>query len=56
MVFVGYSSEHKAYRLLNPKSGKIVVSRDVKFLELNPPSTEVPVHLNAVNDESESDD
>ncbi|KAM0989072.1 hypothetical protein ACFX2A_013169 [Malus domestica] len=32
-VFVGYSEESKAYKLYNPLTGKIVVSRDVIFSE-----------------------
>jgi len=28
-IFVGYSSESKAYKLYNPFSGKITISRDV---------------------------
>lgn len=33
MVLVGYSNESKAYRLLDPKTSKIVISRDVRFIE-----------------------
>ncbi|XP_065094361.1 uncharacterized protein LOC135714874 [Ochlerotatus camptorhynchus] len=33
LMFVGYSNEHKAYRLLDTGSGRITISRDVKFLE-----------------------
>ena len=32
-IFVGYSSQSKAYRLYNPVSGKVIISRDVKFNE-----------------------
>lgn len=32
-IFVGYSSQSKAYRLYNPTSGKIIVSRNVVFDE-----------------------
>ncbi|KAJ9542648.1 hypothetical protein OSB04_029154 [Centaurea solstitialis] len=32
-IFVGYSSQSKAYRLYNPMSGKVIISRDVKFNE-----------------------
>lgn len=32
-VFIGYSSISKAYRIFQSQSGKIIVSRDVKFLE-----------------------
>ena len=32
-VFVGYCSESKAYKLYNPISGKITISRDVVFNE-----------------------
>ena len=33
MMFVGYSAESKAYRLIDPENKKIVVSRDVIFDE-----------------------
>lgn len=33
MTFVGYSSEHKAYRMLDTRTGEIKISRDVRFLE-----------------------
>ncbi|KAL0849649.1 hypothetical protein ABMA28_013903 [Loxostege sticticalis] len=33
MIFVGYSEESKGYRLLDPKTKKVVISRDVTFLE-----------------------
>ena len=32
-IFVGYAENSKAYRLLDAKSGVIVESRDVEFLE-----------------------
>ena len=32
-IFVRYSDTSKAYRIYLPKTNKIVVSRDVKFLE-----------------------
>ena len=32
-IFIGYSSTPKAYRIYLPQNSKIVVSRDVKFLE-----------------------
>ena len=32
-VFIGYSVESKAYRLLNPTTGKVFVCRNVKFNE-----------------------
>ncbi|KAL0553407.1 hypothetical protein IC582_007302 [Cucumis melo] len=32
-VFIGYSSINKAYKIFQPKTGKIVVSRDVHFVE-----------------------
>ena len=32
-IFIGYSSTSKAYRIYLPQNNKIVVSRDVKFLE-----------------------
>lgn len=33
LIFVGYSSSHKAYRFLDPETGKITISRDAKFYE-----------------------
>ncbi|KAI4357146.1 hypothetical protein L6164_001113 [Bauhinia variegata] len=32
-VFIGYSETGKAYRIFQPQNGKILVSRDVKFME-----------------------
>ena len=32
-IFVGYSSQSKGYRVYNPKTKKIMISRDVKFDE-----------------------
>jgi hypothetical protein len=42
-IFVGYSAESKAYRLYHPASGRIVISRDVVFVEdsVKPPSPSV---------------
>lgn len=41
LKFVGYSEVSKAYRLLDPRSGKITVSRDVKFLGSCQPVDEI---------------
>ena len=32
-IFTGYSEQHRAYKLYNPVTKKLVVSRDVKFIE-----------------------
>jgi hypothetical protein len=32
-IFTGYSETSKAYKLYNPISKKLILSRDVKFLE-----------------------
>ena len=32
-IFIGYNSESKAYRLYDPITKKIIISRDVEFLE-----------------------
>ena len=32
-IFTGYSEQHKAYKLYNPATKKVVVRRDVKFNE-----------------------
>lgn len=38
-IFIGYSEQSKAYRLFNPTTRKVLVSRDVTFIEaeVNPP-------------------
>lgn len=33
MTFVGYSNEHKAYRMIDVKTGEMAISRDVRFIE-----------------------
>jgi hypothetical protein len=35
-IFVGYSEESKAYKLYNPLTNKVVVSRDVSSVKKNP--------------------
>ena len=32
-VFIGYNNTSKAYKIFQPQNGKILVSRDVKFME-----------------------
>ena len=32
-IFVGYSEESKAYKLYNPTTKKVIISRDVQFVE-----------------------
>ena len=32
-VFVGYCDESKAYKLYNPSTKKVIISRDVQFIE-----------------------
>ena len=32
-IFIGYNSESKAYRLYDPLNNKMILSRDMKFLE-----------------------
>ena len=34
MVLLGYEEDSKAYRLYDPKGGRVVVSRDVGFDEM----------------------
>lgn len=34
LVFVGYCSDRKAYRFVDPATDKLTISRDVRFLEL----------------------
>lgn len=33
MTFVGYSSQHKGFRFVNLKTNKVIISRDVRFLD-----------------------
>ncbi|KAI4313237.1 hypothetical protein L6164_026230 [Bauhinia variegata] len=42
-VFIGYSNTSKAYRIFQPQNGKILVSRDVKFMEDQQWSWEKPI-------------
>ena len=32
-IFVGYSSNSKAYKIYLPQTNKVIISRDVKFFE-----------------------
>ena len=32
-IFVGYSDESKAYKLYNPPTKKVIISRDVQFID-----------------------
>ena len=32
-LFIGYSGESKAYKLLDRRTGKVIISRDVEFYE-----------------------
>ena len=32
-IFIGYIDESKAYKLYNPSTKKVIISRDVKFIE-----------------------
>ena len=32
-VFIGYNNSSKAYKIFQPQNGKILISRDVKFIE-----------------------
>lgn len=42
LTFVGYATDSKAYRLLNTKTGEIVISRDVRFLEVDELAKKIP--------------
>lgn len=44
-VFVGYSTTQNAYKCLDPKSGRIYLSRHVQFLEDSFPGSSPPVPL-----------
>ena len=32
-IFIGYSYESKAYKLYNPSTNKVIIKRDVQFIE-----------------------
>ena len=32
-IFIGYSEQHKAYKLYNPVTKKLMMSKDVNFIE-----------------------
>lgn len=32
-IFVGYSDESKAYKMYNPSTKKVIINRDVNFIE-----------------------
>ena len=49
-VFVGYSLESKGFRLLDPSTGKVIISRDVTFLKTppSPESTDTSIRSNII--------
>lgn len=51
LIFVGYSNETKGYRCIDPKTRKLTLSRDVKFLE----SEKVILNLNNDNNKNPED-
>lgn len=42
LVFMGYCSDRKAYRFVDPETDKLTISRDARFLELRNGSLERP--------------
>ncbi|KAA0040677.1 pol protein [Cucumis melo var. makuwa] len=52
VVFIGYSSISKAYKIFQPQTGKIVVSRDVHFVEDEDIEEEDDRHNEIVDDAS----
>ena len=32
-IFVGYSDQYKSYKLYNPSTKKVIINRDVQFIE-----------------------
>lgn len=49
LVFVGYDEHTKGYRCMNRNTNKLVISRDVKFIE-NPQTSTMTVSLSNSND------
>lgn len=63
LTFIGYACGSKAYRFLNKQTGKIIISRDAKFLELGVeiqeeqgPSSVEPVKLQLFGDGDQEED
>lgn len=54
-IMVGYHSEHIGYRLWNPTSKKIIISRDVKFDERNKAFVQSPRQFDLASQESRGD-
>ncbi|KMQ82767.1 retrovirus-related pol polyprotein from transposon tnt 1-94, partial [Lasius niger] len=56
LMFVGYCENSKGYRLIDPRTKKIVKSRDVVFLEeFKDSKTKEPNHIQLLDEENESD-
>ena len=55
MIFVGYCSDKKAFRLINPENEQLCTSRDVYFLKGSPMATTTPPQ-NEFNYNNERDD
>jgi transposase InsO family protein len=51
-VFIGYSSLHKGYKCLDPDSGRVYISRDVKFDEQVFPFAKLPSRPNSSSQDS----
>lgn len=57
LIFVGYDSNVKGYRLINPKNRKLTISRDVNFLDGRESNTiEISFDSAVENEERGSDD
>ncbi|KAG6471756.1 hypothetical protein ZIOFF_069202 [Zingiber officinale] len=54
-IFIGYSSETKGYKLFNPDTGKVIISKDVTLDELGEPESPqppAPMYMDGVDERS----
>ena len=54
-IFVGYSENTKAYKLYDPVTRKVIISRDVQFVENESWDGTVNIVLNVDNDDMEEE-
>ena len=55
-IFIGYIEESKAYRLYNPSTKKLIVSRDVQFIEEEAWDGSIEKTMNVKNSLSHDED
>lgn len=53
LIFVGYAEDAKGYRLLNPSTDKVIISRDVNFLDKGDESNEIIIQRKEIQKDEE---